>query len=89
MNTPDEITGPMNLGNPGEFSILQLAEMIIRMTGSESKIVYEALPSDDPIQRQPDISFAAAQLGWKPKVELEEGLERTIVYFKELMGIKV
>jgi UDP-glucuronate decarboxylase len=89
MNTPDEITGPMNLGNPGEFSILQLAEMIIRMTGSGSRIIYEALPSDDPIQRQPDISYAAAQLGWKPKIELEEGLEMTIAYFKEIMGIKL
>jgi UDP-glucuronate decarboxylase len=89
MNTPDEITGPMNLGNPGEFSILQLAEMIIRMTGSNSRIIYEALPSDDPIQRQPDISYAAAQLGWKPKIELEEGLEMTIAYFKEIMGIKL
>jgi UDP-glucuronate decarboxylase len=63
--------------------------MIIRMTGSNSRIIYEALPSDDPIQRQPDISYAAAQLGWKPKIELEEGLEMTIAYFKEIMGIKL
>ncbi len=83
MNTGDEITGPINVGNPGEFTILQLAEMVIRMTGSKSKIVYQPLPSDDPLQRKPDISKAKSILGWEPKIQLEEGLKHTIEYFKK------
>ncbi len=84
MNCEDFI-GPVNLGNPGEFTILELAEAVIRQTGSNSKIVYEPLPQDDPLQRQPNISLAREKLGWEPKVPLEEGLEKTIRYFKELL----
>jgi len=82
MNTGDEITGPINVGNPGEFTILQLAEMVIRMTGAKSKIIYMPLPSDDPMQRKPDITKARNILGWEPKIPLEEGLKKTIEYFK-------
>lgn len=82
MNTSDEITGPINIGNPGEFTMLQLAEQVIRLTGSKSKIRHEPLPADDPMQRQPDISKAKDILHWEPKVNLEEGLIRTIEYFK-------
>jgi len=84
MNSREEFTGPVNIGNPNEFTILQLAEMILRMTGSKSKIVYEPLPSDDPVQRQPDISLARKELNWSPKIQMEEGLLRTIQYFKSL-----
>lgn len=82
----EDFTGPVNLGNPGEFTILQLAEAVIRQTGSSSKIVYEPLPSDDPLQRKPDISLAREKLDWEPKVNLEEGLERTIAYFREVLA---
>ena len=82
MGTSDDFIGPVNVGNPGEFSIKQLAEIIIRQTGSTSKLVYLPLPQDDPIQRQPNIDLAKEKLGWKPVVPLEEGLERTITYFK-------
>jgi UDP-glucuronate decarboxylase len=82
----EDFTGPVNLGNPGEFTILQLAEAVIRMTGSSSKIVYEPLPSDDPLQRKPDITLAREKLDWEPKVNLEEGLERTIAYFREVLA---
>lgn len=83
MNTPDSITGPVNIGNPVEFTIMELAEAIIKLTGSQSEIVYSALPVDDPIQRKPVIEKAFSSLdGWKPKVQLEEGLVRTIDYFK-------
>jgi len=86
MNTPDEITGPVNMGNPVEFTIRELAEMIIELTGSSSEIIYEKLPEDDPVQRQPDITLAKKLLnGWKPVVELEEGLQQTIEYFKETL----
>ena len=81
MNSEDSFTGPVNLGNPSEFTILKLAEKIISLTGSTSKIIYRPLPEDDPKQRQPDISLAMNKLDWKPKVELEKGLERTIKYF--------
>jgi UDP-glucuronate decarboxylase len=85
MGTGDEVTGPINLGNPGEFTILELAEKILQMTGSSSRIVYLPLPQDDPVQRQPIISRAKTLLdGWEPKVELEEGLGKTIEYFKKL-----
>jgi UDP-glucuronate decarboxylase len=82
MNSPDDFTGPVNLGNPGEFTILELAEKVIQMTGSESRIVYHPLPADDPMQRQPDISLARKTLQWEPKIELEEGLKKTIAYFE-------
>jgi UDP-glucuronate decarboxylase len=87
MNTGNEITGPINLGNPGEFTILELAEKIISLTGSSSKIVYMPLPSDDPMQRQPDISKARTILGWEPKYPLEEGLVKTIQYFRETLTL--
>lgn len=87
MGTKDEVTGPINLGNPGEFTILELAEMIIRMTGSRSAITYLPLPEDDPVQRKPVIGKAKAQLNnWEPEVGLEEGLEQTINYFKRLLN---
>jgi UDP-glucuronate decarboxylase len=83
MNTPDDFTGPVNIGNPKEFTILQLAELVIKLTGSKSQLVFKPLPSDDPRQRQPDISLAKQVLGWSPTTELEQGLERTIRYFKD------
>ena len=81
----EDFTGPVNIGNPGEFTILQLAEAVIRLTGSKSKIIYEPLPQDDPLQRKPDITLAREKLGWEPKVHLEEGLQRTIDYFKGVL----
>jgi UDP-glucuronate decarboxylase len=86
MGNPHEFTGPVNLGNPNEFTILQLAEKVIRMTGSRSKIVFQPLPTDDPTQRRPDIELARRKLDWKPTIELEEGLQRTIDYFKYLIA---
>lgn len=86
MGSPDEFTGPVNLGNPLEFTILELAEQVIRLTGSRSKIVFNPLPADDPRHRQPDIRLAKEKLGWEPRVPLEEGLKHTIAYFKALMG---
>jgi UDP-glucuronate decarboxylase len=87
MNTPDGTTGPVNLGNPFEFTIRQLAEKVIKMTGSLSKVVYHPLPNDDPRQRQPDISLARELLGWQPSIELDAGLQKTIAYFQdELSG---
>ncbi len=83
MNAPDKFTGPVNIGNPNEFSIQELASQIISLTGSTSKIVYLPLPVDDPLQRQPNIDLAKEQLGWEPIIQLREGLERTIEYFKE------
>ncbi len=85
MNSADEITGPVNLGNPGEFTIRELAEKTIEMTGSGSKLVNLPLPEDDPQQRQPDISVAKSVLGWSPDIALEEGLEKTIAYFKKII----
>jgi UDP-glucuronate decarboxylase len=86
MNTGDDVTGPVNLGNPVEFSILELAERIIEMCGSKSGISFLPLPQDDPIQRKPDISLAGEILnGWKPQVELKAGLEKTILYFDKLL----
>lgn len=83
MNTPDEITGPVNLGNPSEFTILEMANKIIKLTGSKSKIKFNPLPQDDPVQRKPDITLAKKVLnGWQPELSLEEGLARTIEYFK-------
>jgi UDP-glucuronate decarboxylase len=85
MGTGDEVTGPINLGNPGEFTIKALAEMVVALTGSRSTIEYKPLPSDDPQQRQPDISRARATLDWEPKIALEQGLSRTIAYFDSLL----
>ena len=83
MNAPDDFSGPVNIGNPNEFSIMELAGKVIELTGSKSKIIYQPLPEDDPLQRQPDIALAKERLGWEPKTQLEEGLKRTIEYFKE------
>jgi UDP-glucuronate decarboxylase len=83
MATPDEFTGPVNLGNPGEFSMLELAEEVLAITGSRSEVVHRPLPSDDPTRRSPDISLARQQLGWEPKTPLREGLEQTVAYFDE------
>ncbi len=88
MASPPAVTGPVNLGNPGEFSMLELAEKVIAMTGSRSEIVFRKLPQDDPTQRQPDISLAESALGWKPKVPLDEGLGRTIEYFEKTLGLR-
>jgi UDP-glucuronate decarboxylase len=86
MATNDDVTGPINLGNPTEFSILELAQKVIELTNSKSKIVFEPLPSDDPIQRQPNIDKAKAMLGgWEPSIQLEDGLKRTIEYFKNTL----
>ena len=85
MDTPDEVTGPMNLGNPGEFTIRELAEKVIELTGSKSKMVRKPLPADDPMQRKPDISFARKTIGWEPRIQLEAGLRRTIAYFEQLL----
>ena len=86
MATDDEFIGPVNIGNPGEFSILELAQKVIDMTGSKSEIIFKALPSDDPLQRKPDITLAKEALGWEPVVRLEEGLKKTITYFDKLLG---
>ena len=84
MDTEDDFSGPINIGNPNEFPVLELAERVIRMTGSTSKIVFKPLPTDDPKQRQPDIKLAKEKLGWQPTVELEDGLKRMIEYFKNV-----
>ncbi len=86
MDSRDELTGPVNLGNPSEISILDLAQRIIALTGSKSQLVFKPLPSDDPTQRCPDIDLARRELGWEPQTTLEQGLVRTIAYFDELMG---
>jgi UDP-glucuronate decarboxylase len=85
METSDDVVGPVNLGNPGEFTIRQLAELVIEITGAASKIVHRPLPMDDPKQRQPDISKAQELLGWRPTVPLREGLSKTIAYFEQLL----
>ena len=84
MDSTDEVTGPINLGNPGEFTIAQLAQLVIVQTGKDPGIEYRPLPTDDPIRRQPDITKARKVLGWEPKVPLEDGLQRTIAYFAKL-----
>jgi UDP-glucuronate decarboxylase len=86
MNTPDDFTRPVNIGNPNEFTIGQLAQQVIAMTKSKSKIVYRPLPSDDPKQRQPDISLAKDVLGWSPSIQLSQGLEKTIKYFQSQLS---
>lgn len=85
MNSRDGFTGPVNIGNPIEFTMLELAEKIIQLTGSASKIVFEPLPQDDPLQRQPVIDLARKELDWQPHIQLEEGLNKTIAYFKEVI----
>jgi UDP-glucuronate decarboxylase len=86
MATPDDVTGPINLGNPVEFTIRELAEIVIDLTGSSSRIVARPLPQDDPRQRCPDITLAKTSLGWEPRVQLREGLSKTIAYFEALMA---
>ena len=86
MDSPANFIGPVNIGNPGEFTMLELAEMVLRLTGSRSKISFKPLPSDDPKQRRPDISLAKQALDWEPKVSLEEGLVKTIAYFRHLLA---
>jgi UDP-glucuronate decarboxylase len=85
MDAPDSVTGPINLGNPGEFTIKQLAEIVVEMTGSRSKIEYRPLPQDDPTQRCPNITKAQDHLGWQPTIPLKQGLEKTITFFDELL----
>lgn len=86
MDTPDDFTGPINLGNPVEFTIRELAKLVIELTGSKSRLSYHPLPVDDPSQRKPDIGLAKATLNWQPGVALEEGLRSTIAYFDSLLG---
>jgi UDP-glucuronate decarboxylase len=86
MNSRDDFIGPVNVGNPGEFTMRELADLVLKLTGSHSKMVYLPLPADDPSQRQPNIDLARKELGWQPVVPLEEGLNRTIAYFKTLIS---
>jgi len=86
MSGPDDLIGPVNLGNPGEFTMLELAEMVLKLAGGKSKLVFKPLPADDPKQRKPDISLARARLGWEPKVSLEDGLKETIAYFRKTLA---
>jgi UDP-glucuronate decarboxylase len=88
MNSPAELTGPINLGNPKEFSVRELAEKVTQLTGTRSRIEFRPLPVDDPQQRQPDIALARKALDWSPKIELEEGLKAAIAYFRDLLGVK-
>ncbi|TAJ82270.1 MAG: SDR family oxidoreductase [Gallionellaceae bacterium] len=85
MDSPAEFTGPVNVGNPGEFTMLQLAEEVLRLTGSRSKLIFKPLPQDDPRQRKPDIALAQEKLGWQPRVSLEDGLKETIEYFRGII----
>jgi UDP-glucuronate decarboxylase len=85
MNSRDGFTGPVNIGNPGEFTMIELAELILKLTQSKSKLVFRSLPQDDPLQRQPIIDLAKSELNWSPKIQLEEGLEKTIAYFKTVI----
>lgn len=85
MNSPDEFTGPVNIGNPGEFTMLELAQQVIAITGSKSELVFMPLPSDDPRQRKPVITLAQDALGWEPKIQLSQGLKKTIDYFKDVL----
>ncbi len=85
MQSADEVVGPINIGNPGEYTILEVAEMVLKLTGGRSKIIFKPLPQDDPTQRQPDITLAKHTLGWEPRVPLQEGLERTVAYFRTLL----
>jgi UDP-glucuronate decarboxylase len=83
----ENFTGPVNLGNPKEFTILELAKMVIEKTNSKSQVIFKKLPQDDPKKRRPDISLAKEVLGWEPKIELDEGLEKTIKYFSKILNI--
>ena len=85
MDSPSDFTGPVNIGNPGEFTMLELAEKVLRLVGGKSKLTFHPLPEDDPKQRQPDITLAKSKLDWEPKVVLEDGLKETIVYFRKLL----
>ena len=85
MNTDESFRGPVNIGNPVEFTILELAEKVIEITNSTSKIIYKELPSDDPLMRKPDIRMAKQELDWEPSIQLEEGLRKTIQYFKRFV----
>jgi UDP-glucuronate decarboxylase len=85
MDTPAEFTGPVNLGNPAEFTMLELAEAVLKAVGGRSQLTFHPLPSDDPRQRQPDISLARERLGWEPRVSLEDGLRETVAYFREML----
>jgi len=87
MNAPSDFTGPVNIGNPGEFTMLELAELIIKLTGSKSRMLFKPLPSDDPKQRQPDITLAKERLNWRPSVALEDGLKKTISHFKNSLSL--
>ncbi len=84
MNAPDDFTGPVNLGNPVEFTIGELADLVVQLTGSSSRVVYRDLPADDPVRRRPDISLAEQNLGWQPVVPLREGLQQTIAWFRSI-----
>ncbi len=87
MDSPTDFTGPVNIGNPAEFTMLELAENVLRLVGSKSKLTFHPLPADDPKQRQPDIALAKSALGWEPKVCLEDGLKETVSYFKKLLNV--
>lgn len=87
MNSPSDFTGPVNLGNPNEFTILELAENVLRLTNSKSKLSFKPLPQDDPQQRQPNIALAKEKFGWEPKVQLEDGLKETIQYFRKQLNV--
>jgi UDP-glucuronate decarboxylase len=87
MTTDPGFTGPVNLGNPTEFTILQLAETVLRLTASRSQIAFRSLPADDPLQRKPDIALARSALKWEPRTPLDEGLKPTIAYFKAILGL--
>ena len=84
MDAPNDVIGPINLGNPGEYSIKELAEIIVELVGNNNKLIYEPLPADDPTRRQPDITLAKKHLNWEPKIPLREGLEKTIAWFKTI-----
>jgi len=86
MQSPADFVGPVNMGNPGEFTMLELADNVLRMVGGHSKLSFKPLPTDDPRQRQPNISLAKEKLGWEPKVQLEDGLKETIAYFRKLLS---
>ena len=86
MNSPDEVTGPINIGNPGEFTMLELAEKVIKLSGSKSKLEFKPLPADDPKQRQPDITQARKVLNWEPTIPLDEGLGKTVAFFRDLLA---
>jgi UDP-glucuronate decarboxylase len=86
MDSPDDFTGPVNLGNPIEFTMIDLAKKVLALSGSRSELVFKPLPSDDPRQRKPDIALATQSLGWEPRIQLEEGLQKTIAYFDKMLS---